>query len=119
MLRWPFLCALVVTTVLSACQCGEVVQALEADIAVEPAAIAFSTSIVGQQTQARLQIGNRGTGRLTLAARVEPADVGIEIEAPDEVRAGLAEDATVFFTPFARGPFAADVVLTSNDPYTP
>lgn len=119
MLRWPFLCALVVTTALSACQCDEVVQALEADIAVEPASIAFSTSVVGQPSEARLQIGNRGTGRLTLGARVEPDDQGIEITAPDEVRAGLAEDATVVFTPLARGVFAADVVITSNDPDTP
>lgn len=119
MLRTPFLCALVVMTPVAACQCGEVVQALEADIAVEPASIAFSQSIVGQASQARLQIGNRGTGRLTLSARVEPADQGIAIGAPDEVRAGLAEDATVVFTPLARGVFAADVVITSNDPDTP
>jgi hypothetical protein len=119
MLRTPFLCALVVTTVVSACQCGEVVQALEADIAVQPESIAFSQSIVGQPSQARLQIGNRGTARLTLSARVEPADQGIEIVAPDEVRAGLAEDATVVFTPLARRAFAADVVITSNDPDTP
>lgn len=116
--RLAFVC---VVLVASGCDCGDGLQALEADIAVEPESIAFSRAVVGQPTTARLQIGNRGTGRLLIAdeTRVEPDNVGFRIDAPDEVARGLAADATVTFTPPARAAFAADIVLVSNDPDTP
>lgn len=99
------------------CSCDEGLQALEADIAVEPEALEFSRCPVGQPTQGRLQIGNRGSARLTLASRVEPADAGFSVEAlPDSVAAGLAADAVIVFTPAARGVFTATLVLVSNDP---
>jgi hypothetical protein len=102
------------------CQCGESLESLEPDIAVEPSALDFSRARVGAATLASVQVGNRGTGRLDVAARIEPEGQGFFVEAaPDFVRPRLAERLTVRFTPPARGRYAATLVLSSNDPDTP
>lgn len=117
-MRAVLLASLLATT--ASCRCGEELEQLVADIAVEPPAIAFGPSAVGVEARAGLTIGNRGSGRLTLSARVEPEGQGFGVEAmPEDVAAGQAADAVVRFTPGGRGAAAADLVLSSNDPDSP
>lgn len=105
---------------VGACRCGEALEQLEPDIVVEPEVIAFSRARVGKDAHATLQVGNRGSGRLDLAARIEPGDQGFFIDsAPESVRPRLAADLGVRFTPPGRAAFAAELILTSNDPDTP
>ena len=52
---------LLVVSCLSACQCGESLQQLTSDIAVEPTTLGFSQSRVGAAVPATVTIGNRGT----------------------------------------------------------
>lgn len=112
--------AVVTAALLGACRCGETLDALEPDIAVEPTALDFSRARVAAATLATVQVGNRGDGRLDLEVHIEPSGTAFFVEsAPDFVRPRLAADVVVRFTPPARGAFDAELVLSSNDPDTP
>ncbi len=112
--------ALVTLAVLSRCTCGETLTELVPDIDVDDGPRALSRQVVGAAAALVVQVGNRGTGVLELAARVEPGDQGFAVAgAPDAIRPRLAADVALTFTPPARGSFAATLVLASNDPDEP
>ncbi len=112
--------ALLTCLLLARCTCGETLTELVPDIDVDPSARELSRQIVGAPTTLIVQVGNRGTGVLELHARVEPLDQGFTIaSAPDTIRARLAADVTLTFTPPVRGSFNAALVLQSNDPDEP
>jgi hypothetical protein len=105
---------LLLVLLCGSCRCGANLEQLHAVIAVDPDHIDFAAQDVGQPTTALFQVGNRGTGALTIDARVTGDAFALDA-APDHVAAGLAERGQVRFTPPAEGSFAGSLVMTSDD----
>lgn len=112
------LCAVVV---VDGCQCEEPLATLVPDIIVSPAELAWGTVVVGVGHVEEVQIGNRGTGGLSVASvTVEPDDAGfVVVSAPRRVQAQQADVVAVELSPPLAGVYAAELVIVSDDPDTP
>ncbi len=114
-----------VCVVVSACLAGcpdEPLGELNPDIAVDPAALDFGTVQPGVSHDDVVDVGNRGTGTLTVrGVRVEPDDTGFSVLAfPDKVAPGQAEGISVSLLVARAGDVAgADLVIDSDDDDTP
>src|SRR6185437_209462 len=75
---------LLAVLLLSSCRCGADLEQLHAVIAVDPDHIDFSAQDVGKPTTALFQVGNRGTGALTVSAVVAGDAFRLDA-APDRV----------------------------------
>jgi hypothetical protein len=117
-LAWAFFAA---SVSLGGCDCGETLATLIPDIAVSPAELDFGTVVIGVAVREEVQVGNRGTGALTLGEiTIEPLDAGFVVAAaPNRVQPGDAGVVEVeLAAPFA-GTYAAELVIRSDDPDTP
>jgi hypothetical protein len=104
-----------------ACDCDEQLATLVPDIAVSPAALDWGTVVVGVGAVEQLQLGNRGTGALTIASiAVEPDDAGFVVRNPPRrVQAQLAEVVEVELSAPFPGTYDAELVIRSDDPDSP
>jgi hypothetical protein len=110
-----------VSPTVGACDCSETLSSLVPDIAVSPAELDFGTVAVGVAVREQVQVGNRGTGALTLASvEVEPADAGFVVaSAPNRVQPGQADVIEVELAAPFSGTYAAELVIVSDDADTP
>jgi hypothetical protein len=100
---------------LARCSCDEeLTQALPV-LAVDPLVLEFGVVTVGREEVQRVQIGNRGSGTLSVQARIE-GDIDFLFE-PIHVSIGqsTAIDADVRLNATAIGPRSGVLIITSDD----
>jgi hypothetical protein len=112
---------LCVFVVASGCECDEPLATLVPDIVVSPAELPWGTVVVGLGSVEQVQIGNRGTGALSLVSvTVQPDDAGFAVlAAPRRVQPQRAETVDVELSPPFAGTYDAELVIQSDDPDTP
>ncbi|MDP2345234.1 MAG: choice-of-anchor D domain-containing protein [Deltaproteobacteria bacterium] len=104
-----------------ACECGEPLAELVPDVAVDPLLLDFGTIRPGFPSNEVVDVGNRGTGSLTIrSVTITPDDAGFALGAfPRKVAPGAAEPIAVELIVNAAGPASAELIIESDDEDTP
>lgn len=108
---------LLLSLLLTACQCGETLTTIPPQLGVEGDSVEFGPVAVGIGATRTFRIEALSAAELTVSLRIESDDGAFAFagELPESVRGRSSVDVPLTFTPPSVGTFAAMLVIDSND----